>query len=147
MARAEMVALFQALAHEGLHVILSSHILHEVDRISDRVVLMSNGYVVAEGDIHGVRSEVTEHPMQVLVRCPHPHRIAARIFSHEHVVEAKLHADGRGLLVRTRDAEAFYRLVQGLIVEEGAEIDTVAPADDDVHSVYQYLVGGETEAS
>jgi ABC-2 type transport system ATP-binding protein len=147
MARAEMVALFQALAHEGLHVVLSSHILHEVDRISDRVVLMSNGYVVAEGDIHGVRSEVTEHPMQVLVRCPHPHRIAARIFSHEHVVEAKLHADGRGLLVRTRDAEAFYRLVQGLIVEEGAEIDTVAPADDDVHSVYQYLVGGETEAS
>jgi len=146
MARAESIALFQALAHEGLHVILSSHILHEVDRISDRVVLMSNGYVVAEGDIHGVRSEVTEHPMQVLVRCPHPHRLAARVFTHEHVVEAKVHADGRGLLVRTRDAEAFYRLVQGLIVNEGEEIDTVAPADDDVHSVYQYLIG-ESEAS
>ena len=147
MARAEAIALFQALAHEGLHVILSSHILHEVDRISDSVVLMSSGYVVAEGEIHGVRSEVTEHPMQMLVRCPHPNRLAARVFSHEHVVEAKVHPDGRGLLVRTRDAEAFYRLVQGLIVDEGAEIDTVAPADDDVHSVYQYLIGGDTEAS
>lgn len=147
MARAEMVALFQALAHEGLHVVLSSHILHEVDRISDRVVLMSNGYVVAEGDIHGVRSEVTEHPMQMLVRCPEPHRLAARVFLDARVVEAKIHPDGLGLLVRTRDAEGFYRLIQTLIVEEHMEIDTVAPADDDVHSVYQYLIGADAEAS
>ena len=146
MARAESIALVQALAMEGHHVILSSHILHEVDRISDRVVLLSNGYVVAEGEIHGVRSEMTEHPMQVLVRGPRPHLLAARVFTDEHVVEAKVHPDGRGLLVRTRDAEAFYRLVQKLIVEEGHEIETVAPADDDVHSLYQYLVGTETEA-
>jgi ABC-2 type transport system ATP-binding protein len=147
MARAESIALFQALAKEGLHVILSSHILHEVDRISDRVVLLSNGYVVAEGEIHGVRSEMTEHPMQVLVRGPHPHRLAARVFADPHVVEAKVQADGHGLLVRTRDADAFYRLVQRLIVDGEEEIETVAPADDDVHSLYQYLVGAETEAS
>ena len=69
MARAESLALFQGLGREGLHVVVSSHILHEVDRISDHVVLLSHGYVVAEGQIHGVRSEVTEHPMQILVRC------------------------------------------------------------------------------
>ena len=50
-------------------MVVSSHILHEVDRISDHVVLLSHGYVVAEGQIHGVRSEVKEHPMQILVRC------------------------------------------------------------------------------
>jgi ABC-2 type transport system ATP-binding protein len=61
-------------------------------------------------------------------------------------VEAKIQPDGRGLLVRTRDADAFYRLVQQLIVEQGLEIETVAPADDDVHSVYQYLIGAELEA-
>jgi ABC-2 type transport system ATP-binding protein len=72
MARAESLALFQGLAKEGLHVVVSSHILHEVDRISDHVVLLSHGYVVAEGQIHGVRSEVKEHPMQILVRCTRP---------------------------------------------------------------------------
>jgi ABC-2 type transport system ATP-binding protein len=146
MARAESIALFQALGREGLHVILSSHILHEVDRISDRVVLLSNGYVVAEGEIHGVRTEVTEtHPLQVLVRCAHPARLAARLFADAHVVEAKLHADGQGLLVRTRDADALYERIGRLVVDDGFEIDTVAPADDDVHSVYQYVIGAEGE--
>src|SRR6266542_1970650 len=73
MARAECLALFQGLAREGLHVVISSHILHEVDRVSDHVVLLSHGYVVAEGQIHDVRTEVTDHPMQMLVRCDRPH--------------------------------------------------------------------------
>jgi len=60
MARADCLALFQGLAREGLHVVISSHILHEVDRVSDHVVLLSHGYVVAEGRIHEVRTEVTE---------------------------------------------------------------------------------------
>ena len=142
MARAESIALFQALGREGLHVIISSHVLHEVDRISDQVVLMSYGYVVAEGQIQGVRSEVKEHPMQILVRCASPNLLASRLFSQDHVVEAKLNNDGKGVLVRTRDADKFYMLLNRLVVEEGIGVDTVAPADDDVNSVYQYLIGG-----
>lgn len=142
MARADAIALFEALGKQGLHVIVSSHVLHEVDRISDRVVLMSYGYVVAEGQIHGVRSEVKEHPMQILVRCGKPGSLAARLFSQNHVVEAKLNNDGKGLLVRTRDAEQFYLLLNRLVLEEDFGLEAVAPADDDVNSVYQYLIGG-----
>src|SRR6267143_6363413 len=57
MVRAETIALFRRLAADGLHVIISSHILHEVDMMSDRVILLNNGYVVAEGNVHGVRDE------------------------------------------------------------------------------------------
>jgi ABC-2 type transport system ATP-binding protein len=142
MARAESIALFSALGREGLHVILSSHVLHEVDKISDQVVLMSYGYVIAEGQIHGVRSEVKEHPMQILVRCAAPGLLASRLFSQDHVVEAKLNHDGKGVLVRTRDAEQFYLLLNRIIVEEKIDLEAVAPADDDVNSVYQYLIGG-----
>src|SRR5262249_2541133 len=63
MVRAETIALFRSLAAEGLHLIISSHILHEVDMMSDCVVLLNNGYVVAEGNIHGVRDEMEEHPI------------------------------------------------------------------------------------
>jgi ABC-2 type transport system ATP-binding protein len=142
MARAESIALFSALGREGLHVILSSHVLHEVDKISDQVVLMSYGYVIAEGQIHGVRSEVKEHPMQILVRCTAPGLLASRLFSQDHVVEAKLNHDGKGILVRTRDADQFYLLLNRIIVEERIDLEAVAPADDDVNSVYQYLIGG-----
>jgi ABC-2 type transport system ATP-binding protein len=111
MARAESMALFEALGKEGMHVVISSHVLHEVDKISDQVVLMSYGYVVAEGQIQGVRSEVTEHPMQILVRCDAPNLLASRLFAQDHVVEAKLNRDGQGVLVRTLDADQFYILL------------------------------------
>ena len=142
MARAESIALFEALGKEGLHVIISSHVLHEVDKISDQVVLMSYGYVVAEGQIHGVRSEVKEHPMQILVRCENPNRLASLLFSQDHVVEAKLNSDGKGVLVRTRDADQFYLLLNRIVVEEDFALEAVAPADDDVNSIYQYLIRG-----
>ena len=63
--------------------------------------------------------------------------------SADHVVEAKLHTDGHGLLLRTRDADGFYLLLNKIVLETGLVVESVAPADDDVNSVYQYLIGGE----
>jgi ABC-2 type transport system ATP-binding protein len=143
MARAESMALFSSLGKQGMHVIISSHILHEVDRISDQVILLNSGYVVAEGQIHGVRDEVKEHPMQIMVRCSHPGLLAAKLFAQEHIVEAKLHDDGKGMLVRTRDASRFYSLLHQIVLEGELDLEAVAPADDDVNSVYQYLIGSE----
>jgi ABC-2 type transport system ATP-binding protein len=142
MARAESIALFQALGQEGMHVIISSHVLHEVDKVSDQVVLMSYGYVIAEGQIHGVRSEVKEHPMQILVRCTRPNLVASHLFCQDHVVEAKLQVDGKGLLVRTQNADQFYLLLNRIVLENNIAVEAVAPADDDVNSLYQYLIGG-----
>ena len=141
MARAETIALFRDWSERGRHVIVSSHILHEVDRISDQVIMLSQGYVVAEGQIQGVRSEVKDQPMQILIRCDQPHALAARLFQQDNVVEAKIHADGKGLLLRTTDADGFYLLLNRVVVESGLEVESVAPADDDVNSVYQYLIG------
>jgi ABC-2 type transport system ATP-binding protein len=143
MARAETIALFEALGKQGLHVIISSHVLEEVDRISDRVVLMTSGYVVAEGDIHTVREEVRDQPMQILVRCSQPQLLASRVFAVDHAVEAKLHSDGRGLLIRTRDVNEFYVLLNRIASEGLVAIEAVAPADDDVNSIYQYLIGSD----
>jgi ABC-2 type transport system ATP-binding protein len=142
LVRAETIALFRELASAGRHVIVSSHILHEVDMISDQVILLSNGYVVAEGKISGVRSEISDHPMQVLIRCNKPEALAARVFEQDSVVEARLHADKGGLLVKTRDADRFYKLLNQIALN-GIEIEAVAPADDNVNSVYEYLIGGE----
>ena len=143
MARAETIALFREWGQNGRHVIVSSHILHEVDQISDQVILLSQGYVVAEGEIKGVRDEVKEQPMQILVRCNDPGGLAARLFQQDHMVEAKISRDRKGLLLRTSDADSFYLLLNKVILESGLDVESIAPADDDVNSVYQYLIGGE----
>ncbi len=141
MVRSETIALFRKLAAEGLHLIISSHILHEVDMMSDRVVLLNNGYIVAEGNIHGVRDEMEEHPMQILIRCDQPAKLAAYVFAQDHVVEARLHDDRRGLFVKTRDADRFYLLLNRVVAEGELNVETVAPVDDDLSAVYQYLIG------
>ncbi|HEX2269683.1 MAG TPA: ABC transporter ATP-binding protein [Pyrinomonadaceae bacterium] len=141
MVRAETIALFRKLAAEGLHLIISSHILHEVDMMSDRVVLLNNGYIVAEGNIHGVRDEMEEHPMQILIRCDEPAKLAAYVFKQDHVVEARLHDDGGGLSVKTRDADRFYLLLNRAVSDGEVNVESVAPVDDDMSAVYQYLIG------
>jgi ABC-2 type transport system ATP-binding protein len=144
MVRAETIALFKQLAAEGLHLIISSHILHEVDMMSDRVVLLNNGYVVAEGAIHGVRDEMdAEHPMQVLIRCDKPAVLAARMFTSDHLVEARMHDDRHGLFVKTRDPDKFYLLLNEVVAKGEIEIESVAPVDDDLSAVYEYLIGSQ----
>lgn len=143
MARAETIELLKNWGAEGRHVLVSSHILHEVDRISDQVILLSQGYVVAEGQIQGVRSEVKDQPMQILVRCDQPGRLASHLFQQDYVVEAKIHPDGKSVLLRTTDSDRFYLLLNHVILESSLEVESVAPADDDVNSVYQYLIGRE----
>jgi len=143
MVRAETIALFRQLAAEGLHLIISSHILHEVDVMSDRVILLNNGYIVAEGNVHGVRDEMEEHPMQIFIRCDKPSQLAARVFDRDHVVEARLHDDRMGLFVRTRDADRFYLLLNEVVADGEINIESVAPVDDDLSAVYQYLIGSE----
>ncbi|MCU0224240.1 MAG: ABC transporter ATP-binding protein [Acidobacteria bacterium] len=140
LARAEVIALLQEQARSGRHVILSSHILHEVDLLSDQVVLLNEGYVVAEGNIQAVRGEMHRHPLQVLIRCDAPQRLATRLMGLDGVVEVKLHPDKGGFFVRTEDADSFFYALNGIVLESGARIDAVAPADDDVQSVYQYLI-------
>lgn len=142
LARAEMIALFRSVAANGSYVIISSHILHEVDAISDQVILLSNGYVVAEGQIHSVRNEIREHPAQILIRCDRPRDLAASMIESENTIEVRVHNDERGLLIKTKDADQFY-LMMNLIASNGLQIESVAPADDDVNSVYEYLVGND----
>src|SRR3954471_1833802 len=147
MARAETIRLFRQLADEGLHLVISSHILHEVDMMSDSVVLLNNGYVVAEGDVHGVRDEMEEHPMQILIRCDRPGALASRVFGEDQVVEARIHDDRHGLFIKTRDADKFYLLLNEVVAEGLVSVESVTPVDDDLSAVYQYLIGSETEGS
>ncbi len=141
LVRAETIALFRTWASQGRHVILSSHVLQEVDVISDQVILIANGMIVAEGEIRNVREEIREHPSQFIIRCREASRTAARLFNEDHITEIKLNEDGMGLLVMTRDREQFSRAL-GRLALDGHRIDGVIPADENVDALYEYLIGG-----
>jgi ABC-2 type transport system ATP-binding protein len=140
LVRAETIALFRKFATEGRHVILSSHVLQEVDIISDQVILIANGMIAAEGEIRNVREEIHERPSQFLVRCRDASRVASLLFTEDHVAEVRLDADRRGLLVLTSNREVFAKALSRLALD-GHEIESVVPTDEDVDALYEYLIG------
>jgi len=116
-----------------------------VDIISDQVILLSNGYVVAEGQIQDVRNEIREHPAQILIRCSNQRQLASKLIESGLAIEVRMHEDGHGLLIKTGDADRFY-LALNRLVQSGVDVESVLPADDDVNSVYEYLIGTEGAA-
>lgn len=140
LARAEVIAIFRQCAREGMYLILSSHILHEVDLLSDSVVLLNNGYIVAEGDVSGVRSEIADFPLQITIRCNDPSFVAAKLFGAPHVMEVRLHEDRGGMIVKTRNPDQFYVMFNQLVIEQNLTVESIAPFDDDLQAVYQYLI-------
>lgn len=141
IARAQTLALLKELASEGRYVVVSSHILHELDRISDAVVLVDGGYIVAEGRIGEVRDEVKDQPARFLIRTPAARQLAARLMEAGAAVEVRLGPSGGSAVVGTRDAGHMLLALNRIVVELGADIETVAAVDADVESLYQYLVG------
>jgi ABC-2 type transport system ATP-binding protein len=148
MARAEVIDLFRKFADSGMHVVISSHIMHEVDIVSDSVIMLSGGYVVAEG-IHPGRSPRdggASHADSGAMR-DRPAIVASSVFQQDSVVEVKIHTDGRGLLVSTRNPDQFYELLNRIILENHIAVEAVSPADENVNAVYQYLVGSNGAGS
>ena len=140
LIRAETIALFRSWATEERHVIISSHVLQEVDDISDQVVLIANGMIIAEGKIRQVREEIHEHPSQFVIRCSNAPRVASLLFLEEHVAEVRLNEDRGGMLVMTRDREQFARAISRIALD-GHTIDAIIPADENVDALYDYLIG------
>ena len=141
LVRAETIAAFREFGAQGRHVILSSHVLQEVDVFSDQVILIANGAIMAEGQIRNVREEIKEHPSQYLLSCKDAARVASLLFGQVDVNEDKVMEDGSGLLVMTRNRDALARALENIALS-GIEIDGVIPADENVDALYEYLIGG-----
>ena len=140
LVRAETIAMFKDFSARGRHVVLSSHVLHEVDVISDRVILIANGNIIAEGDVRSVRDEIHEHPRQYLVRCRNASRVASILFEQDHVTQIQIHEDQLGLLVMTRNHMEFSRALNRIVLA-GHTVESVMAADENVDALYKYLIG------
>jgi len=146
IARAQVNTLFREFSADGVSVIVSSHVLHEVDLMSDQVILIDGGYLVAEGEVAGIRSETGE-PMKIFIRSESATEIAAEVFNFEDVIEAQLHRDKSGLFVQTTDADSFFAIFNERVLSKHWEIEAIGPADEAVEAVYRHLIVQDKVAS
>jgi len=138
--RAHLIEIFTSLGQAGRTVIVSSHVLAEVERMADRVVAMVDGRLSAVGDVQTIRAAMTDRPRQVFVECSDPRALAAAVMSVEGVVGAHLD-DGR-VLVEASDAASLARALPRIAVGRGLEVSRIEPVDESLGSVFRYLVEG-----
>jgi ABC-2 type transport system ATP-binding protein len=136
--RAQLIELFIRLGAEGRTVIVSSHVLAEVERMTHRVVAMVDGRLAATGDLAALRAAMTDKPRQVFVRASEPRLLAAALMEIEGVDGITL-LDG-AMDVTTTDPVAFARALPTVARSRSITVSEVAPVDESLESVFRYLV-------
>jgi ABC-2 type transport system ATP-binding protein len=136
--REEMFALIQRLGEAGKTVLVSSHVLYEIERVTNNVVLLHGGRMLAQGPIRHIRELIDEHPHAVTIECRDVRRLADRFVEDESTLSIDF--DGKNVVIRTRDPGSFYAKLNDLILDEGLDVSSIHCADDNLQSVFDYLV-------
>jgi ABC-2 type transport system ATP-binding protein len=136
--REEMFQLIRDLGDAGRTVIVSSHILYEVERVTDRVVLLLGGQLVARGKVRKIRELIDEHPHAVTVACREPRRLARHFVDDADTLDMEF-GEGR-VTIRTRDPNRFYDDLNALMLADGFDVESITCPDDNLQSVFEYLV-------
>jgi ABC-2 type transport system ATP-binding protein len=137
--RAHLIALFHQLGDHDRTVIVSSHVLDEVERFGSRVLVLAQGRLAAEGDFHAIRELMDDRPHRIRVRSDDARAMASRLLTREGVVAVRL-IGGDTVVVDTVDAALFRRVIAYTAAEAGIRLLEVTPLDDDLESVFRYLV-------
>jgi ABC-2 type transport system ATP-binding protein len=130
--------LVKKLGREGRTVLVSSHILHEVEAMTRRVLLIHNGRILAEGDVREIRDLMDEHPHTVALRARDPRALARAVVGAPHVLSLTFGAEGEWVTVQTARPDEFYSAVVDAAVEAG--VSEMYSPDENLESVFKYLV-------
>ncbi len=139
LMRRRTIKLIKEWARQGKSIIVSSHILHEVESMTSNILLINNGRILAEGDVHAIRDLIDEHPHTVYVRAENPRGLARDFLERADVRSMKF--DDGAVTVETGKPDAFYaRLTELAASGEYGAIEEVTSPDDNLQAVFQYLV-------
>jgi len=136
--RRRVIDLVKRLGKEGKTVVVSSHILHEVEAMTRRVLLIHNGRILAEGDVREIRDLMDEHPHTVSLRAKSPRRLAQAVVGSSHLISLSFGPEGEWLTVQTAKPDEFYGALPEAAIEAG--VSEMYSPDEDLESVFRYLV-------
>lgn len=139
LMRRSTIRAIRQWAKQGRHVIVSSHILHEVEAMTSNILLINNGRIVADGDVHQIRDLLDTHPHTVSIQTAEPRLLAQHLLREEGVLSLRL--SDQHLVVETQRPDAFYARVTALAASgDAGSIAAIESTDDNLQAVFRYLV-------
>ena len=138
VARHQLAELFGELASSGVDILVSSHVLHEVEALTSRIMMIDHGRIVAEGELHAIRRGMHDRPHAIRVRTDSPRPLAVRLAALEFVTALSI-PDTETLIVNTPAPERLYDELPGLILDVGASVHEIAADDEDLEALFGFL--------
>jgi ABC-2 type transport system ATP-binding protein len=137
--RRRTIRLIKDWARAGKSILVSSHILHEIEAMTSNILLINNGRILAEGNVHQIRDLIDEHPHTVYIRAADPRALARRFLADDDVLSLKF--EEGAIIVQTAKPDVFYTRLTVLAASgEAGAVEEVASPDDNLAAVFQYLV-------
>lgn len=141
LSRRKIIRLIKSYKQEGKTIIVSSHVLPEIEAMTKRIILIHQGKIFAQGDIHYIRDLIESHPHIVSIKCSHPRELVSKFIQHEFVLKVNFIPEDNSLLVETDNRDKFFGLLPSLFVENNIEVYEITSPDDNLQAVFDYLIG------
>ena len=139
MARIDIVARIKQLGEAGKTVVVSSHVLYEIEALTTDILVIYRGQVLAEGNVYAIRQLIDRHPHRIRVECDQPHALAAAIAAEDHV--ARLSFERGAVVIETRDPDRCYDQIASAVLGAGLAVTALSSPDNNLGAVFEYLTG------
>ena len=140
IGRHEYMTSLAKIAERGKAVIVSSHILFEVEQMTRSIMLMHRGRLLASGDLRAIRDLIDRHPHKIRIKTDSPREVGSRLVALPYVISAEVDPSGQELEIRTKEPGRFYDELPGLVLDNGLQIYGFESPDNNLESVFHYLV-------
>jgi len=140
LGKRRLIRLVKDFQSEGKTIIVSSHVLPEIEAMTSRIVMIHQGKILAQGDIHSIRDLIESYPHMISLKCADARAVAARFVHDTSILKMSFGTDGRSLVVETYKRDAFFSRLQAVVLEDGIEVEELTSPDDNLQAVFDYLV-------
>jgi len=141
LGRRKLIRLIKAYGREGKTVVVSSHVLPEIEAMTNMIILIHQGKIFAQGDIHYIRDLIETHPHIISVKCSDCRRLASRLIGEDYVLKLDFGSGDNRLLVETRNRDLFFSRLIEVIASLDIIVEEITSPDDNLQAVFDYLIG------
>jgi ABC-2 type transport system ATP-binding protein len=141
LGKRKIIRLIRDYRTEGRTIVVSSHVLPEIEAMTREIILIHQGKILATGDVHTVRDMIEAHPHVVSVVCDRPRDLARLLLAEDDVISVQLAGAPGTVVVETRNRDRLFGRLPGLLVENGLTVEEITSPDDNLQAVFDYLVG------
>ncbi len=141
LGRRKIIHLIKSYKGEGRTIIVSSHVLPEIEAMTKRIILIHQGKIFAQGDIHYIRDLIDTHPHIISIKCSNARQLASKLIQQDYVLKVHFGSSNDSLLIETNNRDKLFSLLPSLFIENKIEVDEITSPDDNLQAVFDYLVG------